>query len=48
MGQKEFLESNLHVYGGDDNRIKIYNMERWLKEKDQKITREKKTRRTIH
>ena len=28
---KEFLESNLHVYGGDDNKIIIYNMGRWLK-----------------
>ena len=29
------------MYGGDDNIIIIYNMERWLKEKEQKITREK-------
>ena len=25
--KKEFLESNLHVYGGDDDRIIVYNME---------------------
>ena len=31
--KKEFLESNLHVYGEDDNRIIVYNMERWLKER---------------
>ena len=31
--KKKFLESNLHVYGGDDNRIIVYNMEMWLKEK---------------
>ena len=31
------------MYGGDDNRIIVYNMERWIKEKDQKITKEKKT-----
>ena len=29
------------MYGGDDNIIIIYNMEMWLKEKEQKITREK-------
>ena len=38
----EFLESNLHVYGGDDNKIIVYNMERWLKERERKkIIREK-------
>ena len=30
------------MYSGDDNRIIVYNMERWLKEKDQKIKKEKK------
>ena len=30
--RKEFSESNLHVYGKDDTKIIIYNMERWLKE----------------
>ena len=39
--RKEFPKSNLHVYGGDDNRIIVYNMKMWLKEGDQKITREK-------
>ena len=29
------------MYGGDDNRIIVYNMKMWLKEGDQKITREK-------
>ena len=33
-----FLESNLHVYGGDDNRMIVYYMERWPKRKE----REKK------
>ena len=28
---KEFLESNLHVYGGDDTKIVIYSMGRWPK-----------------
>ena len=32
MDRKEFLESNLHVYGRDDTKIIIYNMEKWLKE----------------
>ena len=30
------------MYGGDDNRIIVYNMEMWLKEKDKKKKREKK------
>ena len=30
--KKEFLESNLHVYGRDDTKIIVYNMEMWLKE----------------
>ena len=30
--RKEFSESNLHVFGRDDTKIIIYNMERWLKE----------------
>ena len=29
---KEFLEYNLHMYGGDDTRIIVYNMEMWLEE----------------
>ena len=29
--KKEFLESNLHVYGRDDTKIIVYNMEMWLK-----------------
>ena len=31
--KKEFLESNLHVYGRDDTKIVVYNMERWPKGK---------------
>ena len=38
---KELLESNLHVYGGDDTKITVYSMRRWPKregrEKDQEI-----------
>ena len=43
MDRKEFLESNLHVYGRDDTKITVYNVERWLKERGhkKKITREK-------
>ena len=26
---RELLELNLHVYGGDDTRIIVYNMEEW-------------------
>ena len=43
--RKEFSESNLYVYGRDDTKIIIYNMERWLKEggyKKKEITREKR------
>ena len=40
--KKEFLESNLHVYGGDDTKIIGYNMERWLKEGGIRKTLEKK------
>ena len=32
--KKEFLESNLHVYGKDDTQIMVYKMERWPKEKE--------------
>ena len=43
--KKEFLESNLHVYGRDDTKIIVYNMEMWLKKgrnkKKKRITREK-------
>ena len=37
--KKEFLESNLHMYDGDDTKIIVYNMGRWPKEKDQKKSR---------
>ena len=37
--KKEFLESNLHVYDGDDTKIIVYSMGRWPKEKDQKKSR---------
>ena len=29
--KKEFLESNLHVYGRDDTKIVVYSMGRWPK-----------------
>ena len=29
--KKEFLESNLHVYGRDDTKIVVYIMGRWPK-----------------
>ena len=39
--KKEFLESNLHVYGRDDTKIVVYSMGRWSKgagsEKNQEI-----------
>ena len=34
--RKEFPESDLHMYGKDDAKIIVYNMERWLKEGTQK------------
>ena len=34
--KKEFLESNLHVYGRDDTKIIVYSMERWPKGKGAK------------
>ena len=34
--KKEFLESNLHVYGRDDTKIVVYSMGRWPKERDRK------------
>ena len=37
---REFLESNLHVYSRDDTRIIVYNMERWLKERDDEKNQE--------
>ena len=37
MGQEWVLESNQHVYGGEDIRIIVYNMERWLKKKKKEI-----------
>ena len=36
---KEFLESNLHVYDGDDTKIVVYSMGRWPKERDRKKLR---------
>ena len=41
MDKKGFLEPNLHVYGGDDNRMRVYYMERWPKKRREK-TLEKK------
>ena len=41
MGQEGVLKSNLHVYGGDDNRIIVYNMERWPKKKERKSLEKK-------
>ena len=39
--KKEFLESNLHVYGRDDTKIVVYSMRKWPKregsEKNQEI-----------
>ena len=29
--KKEFTDPNLHVYGRDDTRSRVYNMERWPK-----------------
>jgi len=29
--KKEFLEPKLHVYGRDDTKIIVYNIERWPK-----------------
>ena len=40
--KKEFPESNLHVYGRDDTKIIVYNMERWLKEGRNKKKKKKK------
>ena len=37
--KKEFLESNLHVYGKDDAKIVIYSMGRWTKKRDRKKSR---------
>ena len=31
--KKEFFESNLHVYGGDNTKIVVYSIGRWLKER---------------
>ena len=38
--KKKFLESNLHVYGGDDIKVVVYNMGRWPKK-----SREEKTKK---
>ena len=35
--KKEFLETNLHVYGRDDTKIIVYSTEKWQKEKKKKI-----------
>ena len=32
--KKEFLESNLHVYGRNDTKIVVYSMGRWTKENE--------------
>ena len=37
--KKEFLESNLHMYGRDDIKIVVYSMGRWSKEGDWKKSR---------
>ena len=34
--KKEFLESNLHVYGGDDTKIVVYSIRRWPEAKNEK------------
>ena len=34
--KKKFLESNLHMYDGDDTKIVVYSMGRWPKERDRK------------
>ena len=31
--RREYLELNLHVYGGDDTMIIVYNMREWLERK---------------
>ena len=37
--KKEFLESNLHVYDGDDTKIVVYSMGRWPKRRGSKKPR---------
>ena len=37
--KKEFLESNLHVYGRDNTKIVVYSMGRWPKGRDRKKSR---------
>ena len=37
--KKELLESNLHVYDGDDTKIVVYSMGKWPKEGDRKKSR---------
>ena len=39
--RKVLPESNLHVYGKDDTKFRVYNMKRSLKRKDRKKAREK-------
>ena len=37
--RRELLELNLHVYGGDDTRIIVYNMGEWLEREKKEIFR---------
>ena len=37
--KKEFLEPNLHMYGRDDTKIRVYSMEMWPKERKGKKQR---------
>ena len=37
--RREFLELNLHVYGGDDTRIIVYNMGEWPEREKKEIFR---------
>ena len=37
--KKEFLESNLHVYGRDDTKIVVYSIGRWPKGEGSKKSR---------
>ena len=37
--KKDFLESNLHVYGRDDTKIVVYSMRRWPKGRDRRKSR---------
>ena len=37
--KKELLESNLHMYNGDDTKIVVYSMGKWPKGGDRKKSR---------